>query len=212
MSRFVNFTRLSVLTLAASVALYSGACSSDGEPPDTSNGPVDVDIADVVYLGAATDEGVALLLSASTKPSPAPSFTAPEPGTVLEAATAFSYRAGETARLELSPARRATSQARRFTNELAQLLGQERAAFAHGAPMNGPGYLLTFASADNPKVLRVFTDQASYVPSDTEWQTLVDAADDLTVTVRLAIFDEGRLAAGGGPFESAPLSFSIAVP
>ena len=210
MSKFANFTRLSVLTLAASVALYAGACSSGDDSSDSPNDPVDVDIEGVVYLGAANDEGLEVLLTASAKRSPAPIFTSPEAGAALEEPMSFSYHAGEKASLDLTPVRGRAggSLAARFS----QLIGSERAAFAHGAPMNGMGYLLTFASSENAKVLRVFTDQGTYLPSEEEWQTLVTAADDLTVTVRLAVFDEGRLASGGGPFESAPLAFSIVVP
>jgi hypothetical protein len=212
MSNVASFTRLTALTLATSVALYAGACSSDGEPSNPAEGPNDVDLEGVVYLGAANDEGLALLLDASAKASPAPRFTSPEAGAMLEAPTTFSYHAGEGARLEAAPDGASARSSQRLARELLQLIGRERSALAHGAPMNGPGYLLTFASSDDPKVLRVFTDQTTYLPSAEEWQMLVAASDELTVSVRLAVFDEGRLAAGGGPFESAPLAFSIVVP
>jgi hypothetical protein len=213
MSNLRNVTRLTALTLAASVALYAGACSSDADPSNAPEGPHDIDLEGVVYIGGANDEGLRLLLDAALKASPTPVFTAPEAGVTLEAPTTFSYHAGEGAELELRPRGARPRSSRGFARELAQLLGREQSAFAHGAPMNGPGYLLTFASADNPKVLRVFTDQTSYLPDETEWQALVAAADELTVSVRLAVFDEGRLASsGGGPFESGPLAFSIVVP
>lgn len=211
MSNAASFTRLSALTLAASVALYGGACSSD-EPSAPTDGPNAVDLEGVVYLGGANDEGLLVLLDARAKDSPAPVFGAPEAGVVLEEPTTFSYHAGESSSLAPAPGRRGGAGSRNFARELSQLFGAERSALAHGAPMNGTGYLLTFASSDNPKVLRVFTDQTTYLPDASEWATLVSAADELTVTVRLAVFDEGRLASGGGPFESAPLAFSIVVP
>jgi hypothetical protein len=212
MSIVASFTRLTALTLAASVAVYAGACSSGADPSNGPEGPNDVDLEGVVYVGGANDEGLRLLLDTRVKASPVPVFTAPEAGTTLEAPTTFSYHAGEGAELELLPRGAPSRSSRSFARELTQLIGRERSACAHGAPMNGPGYLLTFASADDPKVLRVFTDQATYLPDEAEWQVLVAAADELTVSVRLAVFDEGRLGSGGGPFESAPLAFSIVVP
>jgi hypothetical protein len=212
MSNVAGFTRLLALTLAASVAVYAGACSSDADPSNGPEGPNDIDWEGVVYVGGANDEGLRLLLDAPLKASPVPLFTSPEAGTTLEAPTTFSYHAGEEAELKLLPRGATPQSSSSFARELAQLVGRERRAFAHGAPMNGPGYLLTFASVDDPKVLRVFTDQTTYLPDEAEWQALVAATDDLTVSVRLAVFDEGRLASGGGPFESAPLAFSIVVP
>jgi hypothetical protein len=212
MSNLARFTRLTVLTLAASVAVYAGACSSDGEPSHPAGGPDEIDLEGVVYLGGANDEGLELLLDATAKASPAPRFTSPEAGATLEAPTTFSYHAGEGSSLEAAPRDTTARSSRSFAREFAQLIGSEQSALAHGAPMNGPGYLLTFASVDDPKVLRVFTDQTAYLPSAEEWEKLVAANDELTVSVRFAAFDEGRLAPGGGPFESAPLAFSIVVP
>lgn len=210
MSNVASFTRLTALTLAASVALYAGACSSDESEP--TDGPNDIDLEGVVYLGGANDEGLQLLLDARAKPSPSPVFTAPAAGTVIEEPTTFSYHAGESSSFDPAARRPRPNRSRKSSFELSRLFGAEQSAFAHGAPMNGPGYLLTFASADNPKVLRVFTDQTTYLPNASEWATLAGAAGELSVTLRLAVFDEGRLATGGGPFESAPLAFTIAVP
>jgi len=213
MSKVSSFTRRSVLTLVASAALYSGACSSDDDPVKPAGETPNEDLEGVVYLGGANDEGLEVLLDASVKPSPAPVITSPEAGEVLEGPLTFGYHAGETAALDAPAPRSETGSARgRFVTTLAELLGAERSAHAHGAPMNGEGYLLTFGSADEPELLRVFTDQTTYLPNAEEWQTLVDASGELTLTVTLGVFDEGRLAPGGGPFESAPLAFSIVVP
>lgn len=197
-----RLVRRSVLSLAASLSLYGGACSSDPEtsPDDPHDDP---DLEDVIYLGETNDEGLEVLLAAPLKSGAAPIVTSPEDGAVLEEKATFEFEKGVTARLERAP-----SNARRRTSSFAELFGPERSAHAHGAPMNGDAYLLTFASADEPELLRVFTDSTSYEPEDDAW-ALLASAGELTLTVRMGVFEEGRLASGGGPFESTPVSFSI---
>ncbi|HEY3494421.1 MAG TPA: hypothetical protein VGK73_07040 [Polyangiaceae bacterium] len=197
--------RFPLLTLVASLSLYGGACSSDAEAPPAS--PHEgIDIEDVVYLGDTNDEGLEVLLGEALKAGPAPVVTAPEEAAVLEAKTTFTYEKGTTARLE-----RVRTNARGRSFSFADLFAAERVAHAHGEPMNGDAYLLTFASAGDPELLRVFTDETSYEPEDDAWSLLAEAGE-LTLTVRMGTFEEGRLTSGGGPVESAPLHFSINEP
>lgn len=189
------------LALLASAWLYSGACSSSSG----GGGSNPIDVSDAVYVGEANDEGLVALLAAKPveKPSSTPVITAPMEGEQLRGPAEFSYRIGAMSLLR--PRQR---RSRFATRPLRDLFGGERVAHAHGAAMNGPAFLLTFSTADNDKLLRVFTQETSYVPPDTEWQRLVAAGTEVTLTVTVAIFDEGLIVRDGGPFVSAPVHFT----
>ncbi len=75
-----------------------------------------------------------------------------------------------------------------------------REAHAHGAPVNGRAYLLTFMTASNAKLLRVFTTELQYLPDTAAWETLSGSVDAVGVTITNAIFEQNRVAQGGGPF------------
>lgn len=194
-----------LLLVAAPAALWS-ACSSDAPAPETS-GTTLVDhseIADVIYRPGTTDEGILTLLNARpvNEPAAEPVVTAPAESTHLTAPTTFEYRAGATA---LRRARGRRGHAWSFSDSFTL----ERSAFAHGAPMNGQAFFLVFSSSRAPKLLRVFTQDASYVPTDDEWQRLASAGETLTLTLTRAIFEQGRLTSDGGPFVGKPLHFSV---
>lgn len=193
-----------LLFVAAPAVLWS-ACSSDGpEPSSPAATLVDrADIADIVYRPGATDEGVLTLLNARpvSEPSAEPVVTAPAEAANLTTLTSFEYRAGTTA-LRRERARRARAWS------LGDFFALERSAFAHGAPMNGDAFLLAFSTSRAPKLLRVFTQDKSYAPTDDEWQRLATAGETITLTVTRGIFEQGRLTADGGPFVGKPLHFS----
>ena len=48
----------------------------------------------------------------------------------------------------------------------------EGTAYAHGTPVNGLAYLLTFSTSKNAKLVRVFTTKTSYQPSADAWNKL----------------------------------------
>ena len=75
--------------------------------------------------------------------------------------------------------------------------------------MNGEGFLLAFSTADNPKLLRVFTQEEKYITTEDEWWTLATATSEVTLLVTRGVYDEGRLTADGGPFVGAPLYLAI---
>lgn len=191
------------LLLVAAPAVLLGACSSDTSEPAASGATlVDrADIADVIYRTGATDEGLLTLLNARpvSEPSAEPVVTAPAEAAHLTTLTSFEYRAGATA---LRRVRRARAWS------LADFFALERSAFAHGAPMNGDAFLLAFSTRRAPKLLRVFTQDKSYAPTDDEWQRLAAAGETITLTLTRASFEQGRLTADGGPFIGKPLHFS----
>jgi hypothetical protein len=75
--------------------------------------------------------------------------------------------------------------------------------------MNGDAFFLVFATRDDPTLLRVFTRDTLYAPSVPAWESLADAPGTVTLSVTRATFEEGRLAADGGPFVSQPVHFTI---
>lgn len=194
--------RRCLFVVMASVALYAGACSSDsnGEDEDSEN-PA---LADVQYAGTANDEGLEALLDAAAVSDAAkgPVITAPSEAADVHSPASFNFHLAGTSALNNVPC--APSGAVR---ELRQLWSAERLAHAHGAPMNGAGYLLTFASAAEPKLLRVFSTQTTYAPSSADWAKLT-AAGAITLIVTAATFEEGRIITDGGPFVSAALHFT----
>jgi hypothetical protein len=194
--------RRSALTLVASSALYAGACSSEPDPSEPA-ASADPELEGVVYLGATNHEGLEVLLAAKPTRGDPPVIIAPEEGAVLESRTTFHFERGLSARRDARPG---PPHWRTFS--LRELLGPERAAHAHGLPMNGAAFLLTFGTSEDPHLLRVFTDETSYEPSDEAWAALAGARE-ITLTLRMGLFEEGRLPSGAGPFESAALHFSV---
>jgi hypothetical protein len=181
-----------------------GACSESAPEPETPGATlVDrSDIADVIYRPGATDEGILTLLNARpvSDVAAAPVVTAPAPSARLTTPTTFEYRSG-TASLLRAPSRRAW--------RLSDWFVLERSAFAHGAPMNGDAFFVAFATSREPKLLRVFTQERTYVPTDDEWQLLAGAGETISLTVTRGTFEQGRLTADGGPFVGQALHFSV---
>jgi hypothetical protein len=198
--------RRRTLLVAAPVVVFY-ACASRAPESETSvpEAVGRADIVDVIYRPGATDEGILTLLNASVVDSPAnePVVTAPADAAALTTTTTFEYRVGTTA-FGRAPRRRTRNWS------LPAWLTLERNAFAHGAPMNGDAFFLVFSTSHAPKLLRVFTQDKSYVPSDDEWQRLAGAGETITLRIMRGIFEQGRLTTDGGPFASKPVHFSVA--
>ena len=192
--------------LVAAPAAVWCACSSP-EPEAETSAPALVgrsDITDVIYRPGATDEGVLTLLNARPVELAAsePIVTAPAEAARLTLPTTFEYGVGATT------FRRARTRVKRAF-ALGDWFVLERSAFAHGAPMNGDAFFLVFSTSHDQKLLRVFTQDKSYVPTDDEWQRLAAAGDTITLTLTRGIFEQGRLTSDGGPFVGKAVHFSI---
>jgi hypothetical protein len=203
---------ISVLVALVSTAMYAGACGG-GDDGASSGGPSETSLDDVIYEGNAVDEALIALLSATPKAdaSQAAVFDAPAAGAALPggAAPELSWQLGGAAQGRApspgAPARRAQGR----WGALGELVGPIRAARAHGEPINGRAYFLVFSTARREGVLRVFTSRLTYTPDAAAWEKLRSAGETITVTVLNAVFENNRVAPGGGPFEGEPLSFSI---
>jgi hypothetical protein len=88
------------------------------------------------------------------------------------------------------------------------LLGPVRAAHAHGAPMNGRGYLLVLSGPEGEVLARVFTTALSYTPDAATWDALSAEGSPITAVVTNAVFADGRVAPDGGPFAGEPITFT----
>lgn len=82
-------------------------------------------------------------------------------------------------------------------------------AHAHGTPISGRAYFLVISSEDNPKLLRVFTTKTEFTPDENLWTTLKSGKGELSAIITNAVFDENRIAQGGGPFEGVKIHFKI---
>lgn len=140
-----------------------------GDGASTASG---VDLADVIYEGAATDEALVELLAATPveDATQAASFTEPADGAAIDPAAppTFKFDVGSVPR--------------------------------HGDPVNGRAFLLVFATEGDPQLLRVFTTGLSYTPDDAAWSKVSGAGGAVTVTITSAIFEQNRVAQGGGPW------------
>jgi hypothetical protein len=182
--------RLMLKTVVASLPLLVGGCFT--APPEEET-PAEPD--DVAYDDGTNSQGLRALLAAPLEPEIAPTIVYPKPGAAVTDVFFVEYEAGPTAQPPT-----------------------DTGAASPGDPMNGTAFLLTFATESDPKYLRVFTTETKWIPFGAAWQKITSAprvgegeerGPDLTLTVRMGTFEQGRLASGGGPFESAPVSFLI---
>lgn len=209
----------------ASMALY--ACGDDStEPPEEEEGPAGYE--DVVYDGAVTDESLVALASALDQGEPgggldAPMVTEPSAGE-LPRDTIPTFRwvhgASPGARAPAEPRLRGAPElvpdlrdrAPAWIAPLRELLGPERAASAHGTPYTGYATFLTFATASDAKLVRVFTSASEYTPAQEAWDKLAGAGAPITLTLIGAEFAENRIAEAGGPYKGPAFTFTVAAP
>lgn len=239
--------------VASAVALFvlglGASCSSSSDTPDPS-------LADVVFEGQATDEGLAALLAAkvlddptraanfswqsagdqlpltpiplfcwhiggatASAPPPAPRHRAPsEAVPLLDPTRTEGEREGRAApstagfpaagfAAEGVPAEGWMGRGARSLAEL--LLSGVPAAYAHGTPMSGPGYLLVFSTSKDPKLLRVFTTGTEYTPNEAAWKKITTTGELVHVVITNAEFDQNRIAQDGGPYRGTEISFTF---
>lgn len=194
--------RLVVLIAASSVAIYTPACGSDETQKETES----TDLTDVIYESGATDEALVVLLSATPIEDAAmgAALTAPAGGAELPATTpTFTWSVGGAGAAMLPPV------APRRHGLALELFGPERAAAAHGAPVNGKAYFLVFSTPGNGRLVRVFTTSLSYTPDAAAWSKMKAAGAPITASVLTGTFENNRLAEGGGPFAGPTTTFTI---
>lgn len=217
MRRTAPWVSLASGSIALAVALFGG-CGDDAATGDGGDSP----LADVIYQGETTDEGLEALLAALPKDEPAKAavFDAPLDAAILPAtpaplfqwhpggSTAVAPRPREPTRLFGSPAdeNREPSLAERL---LGGALSGVREAHAHGTPISGNAYFLVFATEDDPKLVRVFTRETAYTPDAASWARMTSADKPITASILSAYFESNRVTSDGGPWESGTLSFTI---
>lgn len=229
MRRFFSSVVLAVATFGV---VSATSCSS------TPSDAVDPALADVVFQGQATDEGLTALLAAKVQDDPtrAANFSWQSAGDQLPLTPIplFCWHIGSTAaRVEPQPvdpqrfdpagagerqsppslfgdAHPVRDAARSAARSLAEeLLSGVRVAHAHGTPMSGAGYLLVFSTAKQPKLLRVFTTATEYTPNQAAWQKITTTGELVHVQLTNADFDQDRIAQGGGPYRGTEITFTF---
>jgi hypothetical protein len=207
------------------VALGVAALAACGEETAPDDGQA---LADVLYESGAVDEGLESLLAATPKDDEtrAARFLWPSNGEVLSSDTTplqIWWDLGTMAMMrepaslpspfvrDVAPAslRRAPSFGERA---LGLLLGGIEEAHAHGTPMSGSGFFLTFATPSNPKLLRVFTKNLGYEPDDAKRTLLTSQTEEITIELVTAEFDQNRIAQDGGPFRTKPITIGFRQP
>lgn len=199
------------------VGLFVG-CGDSG----TGTGGAGPDISDVIYEGGTNDEALEALLAASLQEDAEkmPVVTWPLDGAELpdseipwfgwqpasEVARAPASASEERYGHALRPAPVEQSLARRL---LEPLFAGVPSAFAHGDPVSGPVYFATISSDSEPQLVRVFTTEREYLPTEEVWEKIKAVQEPITVTLTAAEFDNNRVAQGGGPWKSAPITFTI---
>lgn len=223
MTRSTSLRTLLFVPLACA-ALYG--CPSGAGETTTDLGAY----ADVLIEGTATDEGLVALGQAldegapAEDPAQAPFLDEPAAGELPGSPIpTFKWSfGGPSAGLRASPVRVLTAAGVRWpapsspggagllpAGPLLQLFGPPRAAHAHG-DLNGPATFLVFSTPADPKLVRVFTDATSYTPSQETWDKLATASGEITLTLIGAVFENNRIADGGGPFQGSTTKLTVA--
>lgn len=216
-------------TMTLAFALFSGCSDDTSTGGGGSGGGTGEDLSDVIYEAEATDEALDALVAATPKDEPekAATFLNPANDSELPRTPAFKFEwqqgSGRTGRLETPPAwmtrprgfavpgSTPPSAIEKFgLNVLGRALANVPSAFAHGTPVNGPGFFLTLSTEDNPKLLRVFTLDTKFTPEAPAWEALTAVGKPITARILSAEFEENRVLQDGGPWESEPVTFTIA--
>lgn len=207
-------TALCALFASTAAGCGDDGTGSGGSGSTTGSGGVD----DVVFEGGASDEALRELqsLTPSEDPSQRASFSTPEEAATLGAAApvAFAWalpqegaRTPASPRLDLAPQSGTAERAGIWL--LGGLFAWVPDAHAHGDPVNGRAFHLSFSGSDGAVVLEVFTTFESYTPDQAAWDRLVAASDPLTASLVSAVFEGNRVSQDGGPFVGGQLTFSI---
>lgn len=182
----------------ALLAPYAPGCSDDHDESGGRPG--------VVYEGGTNDEALDKLLAATPKSDPAkrPELVLPTRGAHVPAAPipTFSWKPSATAS-NAPPTRGRTKLVMSFP------FGPIREAEAHGTPVNGKAYLVTFASAGQPTLVQVFTTKPTYQPDEATWTNMKNVRGDISITVTVGTFDNNNLVQDGGPFASDSVPFTV---
>jgi len=189
-----------LVAIATSGSSY--ACSSSSSSIADA-GTVTEDLEDVIYEGGANDEALRALLGGASQKGRTVSVTAPTTNEVVPGDQPFVFAWSDIKQASLDRKRQSPTFGARLRDFL------EGTAFAHGESINGAGYFVTFSTADNPKLLRVFTTKNGTVPAAAAWGRMKAAKVPISVRIRAATFEESRLANGGGPFDGPVTTFTI---
>jgi hypothetical protein len=212
--RFISLA--AAIVFAALGAFATTACSSKSVAAAANQDS----LADVIYEGTGSDEALTDMLLAKKASGKTPRITFPAANQSIASATLPTFAWAEPTaayrvprpELQWLPAFDEARQATR-TNRVPRLLDWlqiEGTAYAHGSASNGVGYLVEFSTPAAPKYLRIFTTKTSYVPLGDAWQRLQAAKTGIRMKITAATFEENRLVAGSGPFESEAVTFTIA--
>lgn len=196
---------------AFSLPIFTSACSDDHAHGGEGGGSGD----EVLYEGSATDEAYEALVDATPveDATQASYLSSPTAAMTVSAATplTFSWQVGQGSAAPPSiDGARLGERASKSPNIVESLkwLVDMPVAHAHGDPVNGRAYLLEVRNGDTV-VHRVFTTNLEHTPSADAWQTITEGGGERSVSVLNAVFEDNRVAQGGGPFKGTAVTFTI---
>jgi len=177
-------------TLAASVLLYSGACSDADVAFTDPADEVDPALADVVFEGSATPDALEQLLADAPVFDQTwyPKFRTPADGESISPDEPYRF-SWEVLSAAGAPAPEGALPSR----WLRELVGPMRAAHAQELPFDGVAYLLVISDPADRAVLRVFTTETSYTPDAAAWDLLQGQGTDLIGWLLMGRFVDGKL-------------------
>ena len=185
---------------AFAVASHGAACSPKHEEDRVTPG-----LEGVIYEGETSDEALAAMTALTAKPATKPfGFMSPVAGAKLPATPIPTFAWGDVT----APVLDAGTGFFHAEPVPFHWLGG-RAAWAHGAALNGKAYFLRFSVPTNEKLVRVFTIKTTYQPSADVWKKLVDSNATITIKLQSATFDNNAIAQDGGPFDGTGVSFTV---
>lgn len=213
---------------AAFVGAWGTGCKGGSGTGGAGGDQGDPALADVVFVGEASDEALGAMLAATaatTPPNLVANFTAPTNNAMVAASPApkFTWLRGAPA-TDARPMRDfsapseildpAGTHRRGFVDGAAGslakwLLSGVPEAHAHGVPMSGTGYFLLFTTTKNDKLLRVFTQATDYTPDAASLAKLTGAGEAIHAVILTADFDQNRIAQDGGPYKGSEIVFTI---
>lgn len=204
--------RTAVLSLLLALSLPFGACASEDTASEITG------FEDVQFYGNTNVAALKTVLAATPVGGDPGRARIYQPAQGINAPLAppmeVKWHAGAVATLEAPPGSTESSAmgpAAHPTPVLSHLSDLMGISVAHASepPVSGVVHFLVFSTLVKKDVVRVFTDQDSYLPDEATWQKLADTREQIFIDILSAKLENGAVAPDGGPFLGERSTFSI---
>lgn len=199
----IRIARSAALSLLVALSLPFGACASEDTATEITG------FEDVQFYGKADVATLKTVLAATPvggDPGRARVYQ-PAQGINAPPSPPMEVRWNANAVASLSPAPASSPEAPAAPGSLESLFAIRSAHAAE--PFTGSVHFLVFSTLVQNEVVRVFTDQDSYLPDEATWQKLADTREQIFIDILSAKLENGVIAPDGGPFLGERSTFSI---